>query len=547
MSLTMFSFANLHILHWIVTVLLPAVLLIASLVYLLFNRSCLRRILRPLDKLTAELEKLERRDIANIDHVERLIKNVDAQLLGNNFAQIKKDAQTLYEGRWLPDPEQYFNQERLLPQYQANSLSLRPAARILALGIIGGLISVLLQAQIAIPSWLHPATMSLPPLLIGLACALILSAEAMRANRLISQSLHSFYISLGKKVPVFNDQAGLALVIDRFLDYDRRMTQALSEFNATASRLAESDMAEGIRHSVEQVLLDSVAPSLNLATAALSELAEELEKRQAQGMQELAAQFATALSADIAGHMRPVNKEISQMSALMADVKNYIEYAMRSLETVRAESTNLLQDTRQALQTMADARTALTDDFARADEKLEILTRATASLAEIQKGNEKGLTDSLHNLSSQLQKHSEEISIMVNKAISDAEKGRQLSEKQNIFAENYIESLQEQVNKLNTGLQDNIEKMLSRISSESTGMTEQAAALSQQMNRLNDTLAHSLTEFSHESTKYVQNTLTDFDKNLAELVRRMTQATTEIRDAVDALPAVLSQPPKFES
>lgn len=517
MALTL-DLANLHILHWAFSVVLPLLLLIASLVYFFINRSAIKKLLGPVRSLTGDIEKISKRDISNLESINDLFEKTGSQRLKNNFRQMLDDSQSLFEGRWLPDPAQYLNIERLLPEYQANSLSLRPAARLLSLGVFGILISVLLQVQIPGPSWLHPLAIALPPLLIGLACALITGAEAQRTGRLISNNLRSLKTALEKKLPVYDDQAGLALVIDQFLDYDRKMADSLTNFNQTASRLAESEMAEGIRQSVERVLLDSVAPSINLATAALTELAEELEKRQAQGMQDLAAQFAAALTADMAGNLRPVNKEIAQMSALMADVKDYIEYAMRSLETVRQESAALLADARQSLQDMAKSRADLAEDFARADEKLGILVQATKTMAELQQGNEKGLADSLRDLSSQLKQHSEEISRSLTTAVRESEQTRQLSEKQETSAEQYIKS-----------------------------MREQAAAMSQQLNRLNETLAHSLTEFSHESANYVQSTLADFDKNLAELVRRMTQATTEIRDAVDALPAALRQPPKFDA
>ncbi len=98
---------------------------------------------------------------------------------------------------------------------------------------------------------------------------------------------------LADHLPVFNDQAGLALSIDEFLIYDRQMKTTLETFTFTTDRLASKDMADGIRHGVEQVMLNSVAPPIQQAAATLSNLAVELTQRQERGMQELATSLPT--------------------------------------------------------------------------------------------------------------------------------------------------------------------------------------------------------------------------------------------------------------
>ena len=137
------------------------------------------------------------------------------------------------------------------------------------------------------------AGLILLPLLVGLAGALLAASSAQRASRLPAAiCLQDLHHSLENRLPVFNDQAGLAMLIDNFLVYDRQMKDSLQDFTATASRLAESDMADGIRRSVEQVLQESVAPSIQQAAATLGSLAGELTNRQERGMQDLAVRFA---------------------------------------------------------------------------------------------------------------------------------------------------------------------------------------------------------------------------------------------------------------
>jgi hypothetical protein len=362
---------GMHLLHWLLSALLPLLLASLTIGYLIVNHRLLRRAGRLINPLIGQLDALTGRTIQNLPAVSEIFTQCPSVAFGLAFNKMDKACQDLYQGRWLPDPSRGMRPDALFGSAQLNSLSLRPAARLLAIGILGALTSLLVQNQIEAPTPQLGVALVLLPLLVGLAGALLTASSAWRASRILSLRLADLYQSLENRVPVFNDQAGLALLIDNFLDYDRQMVGSLSAFNTTASRLAESDMADGIRRSVEQVLLGSVAPSIQQAAATLGSLAGELTNRQEKGMQDLAIRFATALSADLAGHLQPINKEIDLMGALMSDVKNYIEYAMRSLETTRQQSEALLADSRQALQQMAESRSQLTADYAMVDTQIQ--------------------------------------------------------------------------------------------------------------------------------------------------------------------------------
>ena len=67
----------------------------------------------------------------------------------------------------------------------------------------------------------------------------------------------------------------------------------------------------------------------------------------------------------------------------------------------------------------------------------------------------------------------------------------------------------------------------------------------QQLIALDETLKASLTQFATESEDYVTRTMDQMDQGLADIVERLAFATAEIRDAVEALPAVLRQNATF--
>lgn len=59
------------------------------------------------------------------------------------------------------------------------------------------------------------------------------------------------------------------------------------------------------------------------------------------------------------------------------------------------------------------------------------------------------------------------------------------------------------------------------------------------MNELNSSLRSTIKEFTQSIETGSVNTLTEFDKGLAEITQRLSLTITEIRDSIDDLPAVI--------
>ena len=547
MVMTVLEFGGLHLLHWIISGVIPVALLITAVIYMVIARKTVNKVRDFQDQLSAKLQSLESRQIENLTHISNVFQQAGLPLIRKQFQKMEQDSDVLYDGRWLPNPDLYLSSEQVFSTIQSSSLSLRPSARLLSVGLLGSLISLLMQSQYPASGQIPAIALILAPAAVGLALSLILLSESMYGIGQIKSFSIDMKRLLESRLPVFSDQAGLGLMIDQFMSYDRDMNTSLKAFNETAVRLTESDMADGIRRSVEQVLLDSVAPAVQESSAVLKKLADELVHRQERGMQELAGQFASALTSDMAAHLKPVNKEIAQMSSLMTDVRNYIEYAMRALDTVKEESKQLLADTQTALQQMAQARGHLSEDFGKAGQQLQLLTSATSHMADIQQNNEQGLAKSIEQLSLQLASHSDAMETLVEQAASAMQQAQASAADQQSSAEEHIANMSGHVSQLSRELGDKISLLLEQVDTETSSVAKNAAEIGARLGTLNETLAQSLNDFSRESADYVHSTLQAFDSNLAELVRRMTQATVEIRDAVDALPAALQQRARFDA
>lgn len=536
-----YDFLGMNILHWLLSAFIPLLLVGMTVAYLIINRHLLHRTSSVVNPLIVKIDALTGRTIENLPAVSGIFTQCRDDRIRRAFSVLEQDCKDLYKGQWLPDPGRGMSPEHIFRSSQVSGLSLRPSARILSIGALTSLASLLIQSQIPPPSQSLSLGLILLPLVIGLVGAMLTAPSAIETRKLVNNWLISLQNCLENRLPVYNDQAGVALLVDKFTEYDRQMNTSLQDFNKTAARLADSDMAEGIRRSVEQVLLGSVAPSIQQATSTLGSLANELTKRQETGMQDLAIRFATALSSDLANHLQPINKEIEQMGQLMNDVKNYIEYAMRALETTREQSASLLADSAGALQQMANARIELTADFARVDEQVKILADSTSSIAGQYVDKENNIVQSIELFGQTLDQYGQHLSNIVNTAITSMQNARQVAADQQDSAGIYIGAMQEQVRGLSGQLSADIQNLLSQVRQETSLIAEHSGTIGQQLSVLNNSLEHSLVDFTQASSQYVNQTLSSFDSGLAELVERMARTASEIRDAVDALPMAMRQ------
>ena len=506
------SLYDLQIIHWIISGFIPLALMILAIIYIIANKVALAKIRPYIQDISRKTALLNGFGIELMPDLAEIFSHSGHAALKKSYNAMARDSETLYQGRWLPDPALHLNLNQLLSRSLQNSLNYKPAVAIFSSGLLCGVAAALLQIQQPVdPASVAAALIWIPPVL-ALAAGLRLFIQARSSTQHLKADLLQMRLEIGRHLPVFSDQAGIALVVDQMMKHDSKMDLTLNEFNQTVERLVESDMAEGIRRSVEQVLLESVAPPIQKSASTLSDLAVELTRRQEQGMHELASQFSAALSEELGRNLIPVSQELTKMTALMADVKNYIDYAMRALETTRTQSESVLNDTRDSLQVMAQAREDLSDDFAVFSEQLRFLSQTNDRLVSLQSGNEISLTGALQSLSDRLERHSRQLELSLAESAKSLELAEVLTETQRNSSDSILASMQKQQLELTA---------------------------------TSEALHNQIEHFLSSSDQYVNKTLQDFDNGLAEFVERLSYTIVEIRDAVDALPGALRQRPDY--
>ncbi|NLO37304.1 MAG: hypothetical protein GX112_13275 [Clostridiaceae bacterium] len=547
MALVILEIANLHILHWLISVLVPLLMIALAIVSWLFAVRLRRSFLVPLAELTDQIEDLPGRSLDHFPAVVAAARRTWPQAVVRPLERMKEDSVQLYQGRWLPDPRQALPVRVWLSPAQRSSISLMPAARILTIGILASLAAWLIQQPLPLPDPRFGLLLILLPVLTAVGAALPAAATAWHMNQLVNEETEAFYQTFCRHLPVFNDSIGTAELVDAYLQYDHKMQDGLNNFTEVTSRLAESDMADGIRRSVEQVLTESVAPSLQQSTSMLGQLAQTLTERQEQGMQDLAERFAGALSAQLAAHMHPINREIAQMGTLMADVKNYVELAMRAMETTRQQTADIQNAISQSVQGQQATHETLSTDLSRLQEATRALADTSQKLTDAFQGNEQNLAQSLSYFAKQLQDGTHGLTDTTRQALQMAGDIRDAAAAQQEGARQQGVNLQEQAEQFSQQLHGTIDMLLQQVHKETAAVAANTASIGSQLQNVNTTLGQTVDRFAQGSDAYVQQTLDRFDESLSEIVNRLVQTAAEIQDAVDALPSAIQRGAHFGS
>jgi predicted nucleic acid-binding Zn-ribbon protein len=496
-----FGHLELPLLYALVSLFIPLLLILIGAVYAIISLTTRRRWHRLLTDLTERLRAIPGYGLDQIPVAAALFAQTGEPALQLAFERLQQDQDVLYQQRWLPDPGQELTLDKLLSGSRLSVLKLRPALTLLGVGFTATLVALLLRLQLPLADLALANALIFPPLLAGLIVAVLVVILGAAARDLLQRDLAELTQSLSRRVPVFGQQTGMAQLIDAFFQYDRQMAGALEQFNATASRLAESDMANGISRSVEQVLFETVAPALREATSLLDSLSAALIQRQEQGMAELADRFAASLAASLTTHLAPISRELSQLTGTMADIRNYTDFSVRALEAVRQNMLTQQADIRTALDDLVAARSQFQSDLTSLDEQLARLTEAATRLGAAYTDHEQTLAGALKATGELLQADQKALNASLQRSSDVLQQTRDLT------------SLQQQI-------------------------ISQLAAL--------ETALHaSLEKFADESATYVDRTMDQFDQGLADIVERLAQATAEIRDAIEALPGILRQNTSF--
>lgn len=484
---------------------IPFIILIITGVYIQRIKKIKKVADHALASLEDELGEIYSLKIENAAEVERIFAEQNQTKLSQAWARLSKDSKDRYNSRWFPPLETELDPDLLADDKEYTVLSLRPATLVSS---IGALAAVFLFIYLkSLPSQFYPG-LALIPLAIGSISGLLLYNASMEARVLRQVRANRLYASLTRIVPVYNNHNGVALLVDEMLSHESRLAKSVDEFNTSASKMADSDFAQGISSAVREIMSQEIAPPIAQASDALTDLAHNLDRRQLTGMENLASQFSTQLNQDLGIYLQPLHTELAGLNRLMGRTKDFVEASIQVLNTSREQNIVLNQEIGESLKIMTMAKNDLANEMAAISDDIDILSKTSDKMARSFAGEEDALSDRIRDLSQTVQDALQVFSVGLNNVSSSLKLAGDL--------------------KLEQGQQHE-------------EITIQLSKLIANLEELDTSLRNSTNNFTQESSTYVNKTLQSFDEGLAEVVERLVFTATSLRDAVDSLPQALKQ------
>lgn len=486
---------------FILLIIVPILIFALGLTLIILNRGKRKNELASIYELSEIIAQFSARSMNNSLALEELIAERPDAPLEQALARLLAESELKYEKRWLPPLEHELRLE-LLPEYKkAAGRRVKVVGALLLLGILTSFALFLgvKSTEVASAAFWLPTAVSV----FLSAFYLILEKDADQQSEF---ALEEFKAAVSRVFPVFNDRAGVALLVEDLLEHEKSIQESFNDFKESARYLADAEFSEGIQKSVKAVMSEEISPPIRDSARLLHELSDRLISEQESGMQKLAGEFSKAVAQELKTELSPIASELHHLAALIGDTREFIHDSVAVLESSRQENIKLNQELSESLRLMTVAKNDLANEMNEISANLEIISRTTEKMAAIYAGEEARLADRIKQLSASL----------------------------NSAFNTLVEALESSGKSLELAATVRVDQH-----EQNRALVENLDALRAEMSQISDSLSQSSKDFTHESSEYVNQTLKNFDSGLAEVVERLIFTASAIRDAVDALPVAL--------
>ena len=512
------------IVFWSLLILISLVILGVSIFTISRNKRLFNRLNQTMMGAADDIRSLERCDIANLPWIRETLDQPDFPLLGSAAEQIVEDSERLYQGKWIANPSRLFHLDNLLTRKQFTQLSREVPARMLAVSLLASALLWLLGSILFNTRSLNIFLPAAIPLMLGIVFGLIISLSNDRIKRDLERSGQYLDDLLMRRLPVFEELAGTAVLIDSFVRYDREMSESVAYLSDTIDRLAHNELADKISENIRVVMQEEIAPSYQQAAAVLVDLASTITERQETGMHDLASQFSSNLSHILADDLTPLFAEIRALTERLQSSSTDIDVGLEALQDAAELQEQLQNKTTEILERVAEGQDVWNNEISTMQDSLQQMTDMTKQLTDLYSGESMELGKKLEQLSQELNA----FSVSIHEVL-----GGLAEENQS------LQKASQNVGEQGARLLDDLRQVSLELSQQGTTLARQSNQINENLTNLNLNLTESVRQFQVQMQSGVENTLQDFDEGLAEVSLRLANTTGEIRDSLRQQQAVL--------
>lgn len=336
-----------------------------------------------------------------------------------------------------------------------------------------------------------------------------------------------------------------------------------------AAVLAELDNRQDV--SLQTINEQQVAALKEFRQAQTESLAA-MSGRQQEAVQYLAENFGSEVSSKLSSYLEPISVRLHDASEALIAAQNYSKDVKDVLKMQNESATALQTSIGELFGQLVDTRKSMSEDLVSLKGSSSVMSKAAEIMGSVYAGSQSGLSEAVSMMSRDLMRLSEVLSAVMEGSAEQT----LLMQSQSIEAHNinqqHLEAVRGQVTLLSDELSTRIDQMMlgfsnltndlvtnvntsinsqndilgGNLRSLTDVMSEEARSMSlfaQQINMdidsLNQNLKSAVSEFDAGMRNELSGVLSQFDSEVADIVKRLARSATELGDAVDALPEAI--------
>ncbi len=387
---------------WILLIIVSILVFSAGIYFLFSNKNLFEKRNSALLNASQSISELDRCDIANLESVQNSLNMSEFDLLSTAADRIVDDSARIYQGKWISDPHKLFTLDNLLTRSEFTALSVEIPIQIFTLSLLASALFWLAGFSLFDGDRTAILNLAALPVCIGLLLSLLLFFANQRQRSELTRSMNYLAETISRRLPIFEELAGTAVLIDSFVQYDREMAESVSNLSEIVQGLARNDLADRIANNVKHVMENDIAPSIKESAKNLSSLTEQLQERQEKGMSELAGIFTQQLGAKLNHELTPLFLETDHLVEELHNTSASFDVAMEALKQAREDSYSVQEQTAGVLSSLLESRRNFENDMKLSNEAINRLSDECQKMTSLYSGQVDNLSDNLKTLSSNI-------------------------------------------------------------------------------------------------------------------------------------------------
>ncbi|MHB1485840.1 MAG: hypothetical protein ACYCYI_14450 [Saccharofermentanales bacterium] len=385
----------------------------------------------------------------NIENLPLISEIFDSspKKLKQAYDEMIQTSTDFYQKKWIPSPDDFITVDSVIGKKTAGRIN---GFGFMYYSLLGILIffatiftgSILFDNPDAILACLY---LSFLPLLLSLLFTILFIAEKLQISRIAENSIKSLNHAISQKLPVFSEYNGLAILVNQFLEYDRHMSDSVSELTTKIDNFVMGGLSDAISESIEVVLQESIAPSIERSTDAIITLSKDVIEKENAGMTDLALKFSTALSEQLAFQFEPMTQKIIDVANTLSDSKKYVDIASQILETYKENVLALNLQTSKTLEDYEASRAAFSGDIHTIAESFDQFNKSSSSYNENVTANQKQFEAAAITLKDSLDESNKTLQILLDGIFVEARNAVEQAHESQKMNETYLSVMKEQI------------------------------------------------------------------------------------------------------